>query len=558
MREYEDGYSVIHMNNMEGNKLVRKLTTKVDTKSRHSGPVNSKESTDVTVLDISYKDMFDKEQYKKAYDQLKSKPGNRTPGVDKETIDGISNDWIDKTIKSLKDRSFKFKPSKRVYIPKPGKATKRPIGIPSPRDKIIQKVICNILEKEYEEKIFIDRSHGFRPGRSCHTALREVRKWVGITWVIEGDIKGFFDNIDHHKLASILSTNIRDKNIIDLYWKLVNAGYVEKEVTHTPEVGVPQGGIISPLLSNIYLTVLDRYIEKLKLEYNEEVISIPTKEYLIAAEHYRKSKVKYSRDKSLENKEALIKSRKSMMKIPSVERIGTKIYYVRYADDWIIGIIGSIDTAREIKGKISKFLKEELLIELNEEKTKITNIKKNYIKFLGFRILATTAKYYEGKQRANRTNTGIQRNAHGKLKLFIPHTDLTKRLESKGFVKNNRGVYFGPWINYHDHEIIANYRAIIIGYVNYYYFLAANKSRLSHIVYLLQYSALHTLAAKYKISIAKAIDKYTKAVQVANPNGRLVNLIYKPKVIPSRYNPDVDPLTITQYSMRSHFPLCIR
>ena len=472
MLKYEDGYSIVHMKDMEGNKLVRKLTTKVDTKSIHSGPVNTKESTDVTVLDISYNKMFDKEQYKKAYEQLKSKPGKRTLGIDKETLYGISNEWIDKTILSLKDRSFK--PSKRIYIPKSG----------IPRDIIVQKVLYNILEKEYEDKIFIDTSHGFRPGRSCHSALIEVRKWTGITWVIEGDIKGFFDNIDHHKLASILSINIRDKNILDLYWKLVNAGYVD-----TP-------GVLSPLLSNIYLTVLDRYIEKLKLEYNQ---GIP--EYLYYSNY----------------------------------TIPTKIYYVRYGEDWIIGIIGSIDTAREIKDRISKFLKEELLIVLNEENTKITNIKKKYIKFLGFRLLATTAKYYEGKD----SRTG------SKIKLFIPHTDLIKSLEIKGLIKNNKGVYYGPWINYPDHLIIANYRAIIMVYVNYYYFLATNKSRIYHIVYLLQYSALHTLAAKYKISIAKAISIYSKAVQVANPNGYLVNLLYKPISIPTRFNPVVDPLTIT-------------
>ena len=195
-----------------------------------------------------------------AYDNIKSKPGNMTPGMDQMTLDGVSMRFFEDLEKSLLNGSFQFKPARRVHIPK-ANGKLRPLAIASPRDKIVQEAMRMILELVFEPT-FSDLSHGFRPGRSCHTALKTISKWNGIAWAIEGDIKGFFDNVDHHILARLMEQKIADQRYMDLYWKLVKAGYVERGATINPEVGVPQGSLLSPLLSNIYLNELDRFMEE--------------------------------------------------------------------------------------------------------------------------------------------------------------------------------------------------------------------------------------------------------------------------------------------------------
>lgn len=179
-----------------------------------------------------YKEMLIKEKYIEAYEEIKSKPSNMT-------LDKISIGKIEKIIEEMKTRKFQFKPSKIVEITKSNGKTRK-LGIPSPMDKIVQKVYVSIIEKIYEN-IFLNTSHGFRPNKSCHTALKEIKKWTGTTWIIEGDIKSYFDTIDHHILADLLKKEIEDTNMINLYWKLVKAGYVEKGVYKENIIGVPQG-----------------------------------------------------------------------------------------------------------------------------------------------------------------------------------------------------------------------------------------------------------------------------------------------------------------------------
>jgi hypothetical protein len=192
-------------------------------------------------LKPSYKELFNKDIYMEAYNRIKSKPGNMTPGPDGLTLDGISLNWIDNTILSMKDRSFQFKPSSRVFIPK-SNGKLRPLGIPSPRDKVIQQALRMILEAKFEP-MFSDFSHGFRPSRSPQTAIDEVRKWSGTTWIIEGHIQGYFDNIDPQILAELLQRQIKDQNLIDLYWKLVKAGYINNGKFVESNLGVPPSAV---------------------------------------------------------------------------------------------------------------------------------------------------------------------------------------------------------------------------------------------------------------------------------------------------------------------------
>jgi retron-type reverse transcriptase len=218
-------------------------------------------------IEISYKQLFELDIYKSAYLSLKSKPGNMTLGTDKETLDGISIQWAADVIKSMKDRTFQFKPSERVYIPK-NNGKLRPLGIPSPRDKVIQEAIRMMFQSVFEP-IFLDTSPGFKPKRSTTTAVFEIRKWKGMIWIIEGNIKGFFDNIDHLILANLLMKRIKDKNLIDLYWKLVNTGYVNDGKFTKSHLGMPQGGVLSPLLSNIYLHEFDLFMKDLMEKYTD-------------------------------------------------------------------------------------------------------------------------------------------------------------------------------------------------------------------------------------------------------------------------------------------------
>jgi group II intron reverse transcriptase/maturase len=184
-----------------------------------------------------------------------------TAGADGKTIDAMSMVRIETLIASLKDHSYRPKPARRTYIQKKNGKT-RPLGIPSFDDKLVQEIVRMELEAIYEPT-FSNRSHGFRPNRSCHTALDQLQKtFSGVKWFIEGDIKGFFDNIDHAVLIGILRRRIHDEYFIALMWKFLKAGYLENWVYHKTYSGTPQGSVISPILSNIYLNELDRYMER--------------------------------------------------------------------------------------------------------------------------------------------------------------------------------------------------------------------------------------------------------------------------------------------------------
>ena len=203
------------------------------------------------------------------YQNIYAKEGNLTAGTDGLTIDGMSTKRIDTLIASLKEFSYKPHPARRTYIDKQGNPQKkRPLGIPSFNDKLLQEVIRMILESIYEDT-FSTHSHGFRPHRSCHTALLEVKKrFTGVKWFVEGDIKGCFDNVDHHVLVDILRRRIKDEHFISLIWKFLKAGYMENWVYHNTYSGTPQGSIISPILANIYLNELDAFMDEYAKRFN--------------------------------------------------------------------------------------------------------------------------------------------------------------------------------------------------------------------------------------------------------------------------------------------------
>src|ERR1700704_1339694 len=208
-----------------------------------------------------YRQMFNRDLYLLAYGNIYSNQGAMTPGTGGETADGMSEEKIDQVIGLMRQEKYRFSPARRVYIPKKnGKL--RPLGMPSWSDKLVGEVARLLLEAYYEPT-FSARSHGFRKGHGCHTALREVNaSWTGTVWFIEGDISDCFGSLDHEILLGILAEKIKDQRFLRLIRNMLKAGYLEDWEYRETLSGCPQGGVTSPVLSNIYLHKLDEYVKQ--------------------------------------------------------------------------------------------------------------------------------------------------------------------------------------------------------------------------------------------------------------------------------------------------------
>ncbi|MEQ2529728.1 group II intron reverse transcriptase/maturase [Robertmurraya yapensis] len=478
--------------------------------------LTSKAQDGTYVFERLYRNLYNTEFYLEAYAKLYPNKGSNTKGIDKDTIDGMSLERIERLIEKLKEQSYQPKPSRRIYIPKKnGKS--RPLGIPTFEDKLVQEVVRRILESIYEPQ-FSNHSHGFRPNRSCHTALKEIRNtFTGTRWFIEGDIKGFFDNIDHHILIELLRKRIRDEKLINLIWKFLRAGYVEEWVFHKTYSGTPQGGIISPLLSNIYLHELDKYIEKFALDYNRGEKRTHNIVYLNLASkiNYRKSKNKRDWERLTKEEKAvrlfelkaLYKELQSHDSKDLFDPNYRRMKYVRYADDFIIGVIGSKKEAEEIKKDLTDYLADKLKLELSAEKTLITHSEKN-ARFLGYDI--RVARDWHRMKMPNGTK---KRKFNYQTKLFVPHEKYIKKLIDLGALKigNTNGwkpVHRPYLVHLDDLEILRTYNAEIEGLYNYYR-LASNAHVLQSFRQTMKYSMIKTYASKYKSTVSKIIRKFS-------------------------------------------------
>lgn len=466
-----------------------------------------------------YRIVCNPDMFIKAYCNIYNNKGSSTSGIDNKTADNFNEDLIDKIINSLKDESYQVKPVKRIYIPKKNGKT-RPLGIPNFQDRLVQEVCRMVLESIYEP-IFSENSHGFRPDRSCHTALKQIKNtFRGANWFIEGDIKGCFDNIDHHCLVNILKKRIKDERYIRLIWKFLKAGYMENWKYNNTYSGTPQGGILSPLLANIYLSELDNYIEKIKANI--------TKDNKGDAQHcknlnpeYRsvdhKMQVLRKRIKQLElddkNRKELIEEYKSLEKhrytLPA--QLGLKNYkniqYVRYADDFIIAILGSKEDCQNIKSRIASFLNAELKLELSEEKTLITHSREK-ARFLNYELqVRNNSKIFTDKNGVKRRvgNLGIV--------LYMPHDVVVNYITSKKVADDiNASQWRGkarPFMQVlSDLEIITSYNAEIRGLYNYYAMAENVSDQMGMLYHIMEYSCLKTLAGKHKCSVAKIKTNY--------------------------------------------------
>ena len=462
-----------------------------------------------------YRILFNEELFYVAYQKIASNGGSTTKGSDGRSIDEMSLARIETLIASLKDESYQPHPSRRVHIPKKNGKT-RPLGIPAFEDKLVQEVVRMILEAIYEGH-FETTSHGFRPKRSCHTALLHIQKtFSGAKWFIEGDIKGFFDNIDHDVLVGILRERISDDRFIRLIRKFLKAGYVEDWTFHNTYSGMPQGGIVSPILANIYLDKLDKYVKEDIRHFDMGTKRRPGKESNDLANERKRTVRKLKKIKDGTEKAALVARLKAIEQeraaFPSGDEMDgsyRRLKYIRYADDFILGVIGSKEDALRIKEDIKSFLSESLALELSEEKTLITHTGKS-AKFLGYEITVTRNNHQR------RDVQGRLRRTYGKrVRLNVSMATLRDKLLEYGAMeiklrngkeiwkpKCRSGLIFND-----DLEILDRYNRETVGFCNYY-LIANNCVVLHNFRYIMEYSMYKTFAGKYRSTVRKINKKY--------------------------------------------------
>lgn len=478
-----------------------------------------------------YRLMYKEDLYIIAYERIKSEPGNMTPGTDEETLDGFSLEAIRKLIHQMRDQSFHFKPARTEYIPKSNGKMRR-LGIPTVKDKIVQEVMRMILQAIYdspEGPYFTDASHGFRPLRSCHTALREFRnKWSAVNWIIEGDIRACFDEIDHEVLESILRKKIQDERFINLVRKLLSAGYMDMQGPRKDSLaGTPQGGIVSPILANIYLHELDQKVEELRLRLEKGKTKRPNLAYKRLA--YHKLRLRLKGETNSKRYKELTKQLRRTPSTDTADPNFVRIKYLRYADNWILGLQGSHALAEQIKEEVKTFLKDTLKLELSDEKTHITNARTEEAFFLG-----TTLQIGRGGEpvivtTTNRWGKPFKRRSTGwETVMKTPIPRIIAKLAERG-ICTAKGEPIGKrgWINLDVDQILSLYSGINRGIQNYYRF-TDNFVDLSRIQYIVQHSCARTLAQKFKRSPAHIFRKHGRnlkfRIQTAQNKERQVTL----------------------------------
>lgn len=425
-----------------------------------------------------------------AYTKIKGNKGIDTPGTDNKTLDGISSKEFAKLSLEIRTGAYQFKPAKVIEIPKAKGGTRR-LGLPCARDKIVQEAMRMILAVIYENK-FLETSHGFRQGHSCHTALEYIRiKFGERRWFIEGDISKCFDSFDHKLLIAKIKLRVKDQVFIDLLYKSLKAGYIEQGVYIDSIKGTPQGSVLSPILANIYLHELDVYMEEYKNSFNKGLRkrTIPIYNKIL-----RSGKTTEGILKEPINRLKYIHNNRIYASIETDENF-KRISYVRYADDFLIGVIGSKKDCEKIREDIRIFLLEKLNLYLNMDKTKITHPIKERAKFLGYEIHITSLSKRKYSTRL-RDGVTIKVLSYTRPLLSCPIDMIKDKLYEKGYTKDKKeGTRVGRLIHYTDAYIIQHFSSIWRGIANYYS-KASNFGRMTSIYYILTYSCLLTLVSK--------------------------------------------------------------
>ncbi len=448
-------------------------------------------------LDEVYRQLFNPQLYLLAYGRIYSNDGAMTPGVTGETVDGMSLGRIDRIIDAVRHERYRFSPARRVYIPKRnGKL--RPLGLPTWSDKLLGEVVRLLLEAYYEPS-FSDRSHGFRPGRGCHTALTDVANtWTGTSWFVEGDVADCFGSLDHEVMIETLAAKIHDNRFLRLMRNMLQAGYLEQWTWNATLSGAPQGGVASPILCNIYLHKLDDFVDNILIpEYTRGDKRARNAEYERVRHAYARARKKGDREKARE-------LRRRQARLPSVDCDDPdyrRLRYARYADDVLLGFAGPKAEAEEIKQRLTQFLRDELHLELSDEKTLITHARTSAAEFLGYQI-------------TTQTGTGGRKRLHGAIALRVPTSVI--KTSCAPYLARGTPAAQRALLNLDDYDIVAAYGAQYRGIVQYY-LLAGDVHRLDRLRWVMETSLLKTLAAKHHSTVTTMAARYKAKIET--PHG---------------------------------------
>ncbi|NCC33580.1 reverse transcriptase/maturase family protein [Candidatus Chloroploca sp. Khr17] len=449
-------------------------------------------------LERVYRLLFNPDLYLRAYARLYSNDGAMTRGSTTETVDGMSLAKIERIITALRSERYRWKPVRRTYIPK-ANGKRRPLGIPSWSDKLLQEVLRSILEAYYEPQ-FSDHSHGFRPHRGCHTALQTVeRTWKGTRWFIEGDITSYFDTISHETLLTILRRDIHDERVIRLIGGLLAAGYLEDWRYHRTLSGTPQGGVISPLLANLYLHQFDQWVETTLLPaYTRGTRQRRHPGYSALTDQLSRMR----RKGQTAGVKAIIQQRRRLPTMDPTNPDYRRLRYIRYADDFLLGFVGPRTEAETIKQAIKAWITSYLGLALSDEKTLITHASTQEAQFLGYSISTYNVNDHLDQHR--------RRSLNGKIRLGVP----AKIVEAKcaRYGAGGKPIHRTELLQDSDYSIVAHYQQEYRGVVQYY-LLAHNVAWLGKLQWVMRGSLLKTLAAKHQTTVMHELRKYAATTE---------------------------------------------
>ena len=454
----------------------------------------------------------DRVLWHEAYANIYANKGAITPGVNEVTLDGFSEERVAAIIVRLKNGTYRFQPTRRVYIPKKS-GKKRPLGISSGDDKLVQEVVRIILERIYEP-IFEKTSHGFRPGHSPHTALTQIGdQWNGVKWLVDMDIRDYFTTINHDLLMSFLAKKIEDKRFLRLMQAMLDAGYLEEWSYHATYSGVPQGSIVSPVLANVYLHELDLFMKNLKKDFDRGKRRGKNRLYYRYSGKIERLRKKWDTLKGKEGKEQELQAiqqeirrvdhlRKQLPSSDPFDEGYKRLVYCRYADDFAIGIIGSFVDAETVRQKVTAFIQETLKLTIAEEKSHIRHSKKGMI-FVGYEVKTYSGDRVIKMKRGTRHTT--LKSVSERIQLHIPKEKLSKFCATKGYgnYETTKAIHKKEWTQSSDAEIILAYNAELRGLANYYALALNTKTVMHKLAHVWRVSLLKTLANKHKTSVNK-------------------------------------------------------
>jgi group II intron reverse transcriptase/maturase len=500
-------------------------------------------------MKISYKDIIDFENLKNGLSKTKK---NVAPGIDGEIKTNFTEKKLEVLYTSLKSQKFKPTPVKRVNIPKPDGGM-RPLGVASQRDKVVQAAILIQLEPVLEP-VFLDCSYGGRPNKNCHHALKSIKtKWQNVTWIINVDIQKYFDTINHDLLLKMLEEYC-DQATIELIRKFLKCGYIDiynhPETLEKSEIGTPQGSLISPILSNLYLHRLDRFVvEQLLPEWNRgserKFISGYQTRKLLSAEE-KKHVESLNIDGLQEAIERLKHNEWVKSGFPARDPKDDnfrRMHYIRYVDDFIIGFTGSKAEAEDIKGRIEVFLFDELKLKTNETKSYISHSSDRGIKYLGYYIRYIFNNKIQ--KDANKDGEGkghqLKSIAINQAQLRIPSELILRRAVDRGYGKIRKNGTIRPsscrkLCSFEDKLIVNRFSSIIRGLMEYYS-PANRRSDLWQIVAFYRKSCALTLADKHKLKTAAAVFKrYGPNLKVNDPIKKKETVLFYPTTLKTTGN----------------------